>query len=266
MKKTTLFLLFIFAVLNIKAQTVAWSSDCEDLTGFQAADVDGDGYNWLIASGGEALGFSTGQLLASFHYFGCDNLLATPAGVIVLPANATDITFKLRVAASSAQYPLESFEIFVFDEADFNSEYKIYYERLQVGGAGTSKVISAPIPGSLAGKTIRLAIRHFQEAVVGEYFLIDDFEVSYTETLSIDDNELNQVQVYPNPVVSALKFKAKLPIDNIIIINELGQKIKQVKGVNIINNEIDLSNLSKGIYFVRFENENGVTTKKIVKK
>ena len=67
MKKITLlFSICAFLMANvINAQTVVWSSDLEDLTGWSSYDADGDGQNWTFyASGADDVGM-TGSFTAS---------------------------------------------------------------------------------------------------------------------------------------------------------------------------------------------------------
>lgn len=264
MKKITLFLLVALLFNSLVGQTIAWSSDCEDLTGFLIVDDDGDGLNWFNTYNAVSLGFNEGQVLASRHFYQTNNYLFTPEDVITIPETAADITFKLRVAASSESFPEESFEIYVYDEANSSDLSMIYYEMLQVGGEGTSKIISAPIPANMAGKSIGLVIRHFHENIVGEWFVIDDFEVSYTETLGIDNDLLAQsISIYPNPVTNLLNIDSEIPLKKVEIYSVLGKKVKEIKP-NL--SSISTHDLSSGIYLLRIESENGFAVKKIIKQ
>ena len=70
--------------------------------------------------------------------------------------------------------------------------------------------------------------------------------------------ELNAVSVYPNPTRGELRIK------DIRIFDMMGNKfpLRMAKA----GNEIDISHLPAGIYFVQITTEKGVVTKKIVKK
>ncbi len=81
-------------------------------------------------------------------------------------------------------------------------------------------------------------------------------------SLSVNDNTLLNFLVYPTPTENILHIKSKTEISKIEIFNKLGQKIK-----NISNNQIDISNLNQGLYFVKATDVNGnFGIKKIVKK
>ncbi len=81
------------------------------------------------------------------------------------------------------------------------------------------------------------------------------------ETLSFKE----KITVYPNPVNDILNFKTdnSVRIKQIVIMNQLGQAVESAK---MINNQIDVSNLSAGIYFVKFTDfENKEAVFKIIK-
>lgn len=81
--------------------------------------------------------------------------------------------------------------------------------------------------------------------------------------LSIEETITNLFSIYPNPTKGLLNIKSKLPIAEITIYNNLGQLLFTAEE----KNQVDISTLSKGIYFVKIKDENGRTeTKKVIKK
>ncbi len=275
MKKITLLLPLALFLNLLNAQTIAWSSDSEDYANYTALDQDGDGFNWGVYSGGaESFGFSSGALFYSESWSSGppasvltpDNLLFTPAGAIIIPGTATVITFKLKVAALDSGFPAEKFAVYVFDEAvGASSDTQIYETTLTSGGTGTAMDISADIPIAFAGKTIGIYVRHY-DCTDQNQLLVDHFEVSYSESLSTEDNALNLVSVYPNPVKDIINIDTNLKIDNVSIFNQLGQNVMQLKRGDIINNEINLSTLSNGLYFMNISAEDKLQSIKIIKE
>lgn len=82
-------------------------------------------------------------------------------------------------------------------------------------------------------------------------------------TLSITENELLDFLIFPVPTENILNLKSKKEITKIEIYNKLGQLIIK----NTIENKIDISTLTQGLYFVKAEDVNGnFGVKKIVKK
>jgi len=81
--------------------------------------------------------------------------------------------------------------------------------------------------------------------------------------LSVDQNQLANFSIYPNPTSGKLNIDSETTVTNINISNQLGQQVK----AKINTNTIDLSNLKKGLYFVKIKDINGrIGVKKVVKK
>ena len=84
--------------------------------------------------------------------------------------------------------------------------------------------------------------------------------------LSVDDNLIsnnNQIDVYPNPSTSIVTIKAEiLKIESIKIFSMLGKEVMQPK---VKNNQVDISNLPKGIYLLQIQSDKTKITKKIIK-
>ena len=81
-------------------------------------------------------------------------------------------------------------------------------------------------------------------------------------TVGLEENNALNVELYPNPVNNVLTVKG----DNIVkvaIFNALGQEVVAVEN----RNEIDVTSLNNGLYFVRVTDVNGnVSVNKIVKE
>ena len=85
--------------------------------------------------------------------------------------------------------------------------------------------------------------------------------------LGIDSRDFeNNVFIYPNPASSILNFivKNNITISTITINDISGKEI--YKAGNAINNSIDVSNLSSGVYFVTFKSDTSLVTKKFIKE
>ncbi len=87
-------------------------------------------------------------------------------------------------------------------------------------------------------------------------------------SLNVPKNELNDVKIFPNPVEKTLNIineGNEIGIKNINIINQLGQRI--VIKTNNFDNEIDVSYLLSGLYFIELTlNSNQRILKKFIKK
>ncbi|GEM_PF-995860 len=71
-----------------------------------------------------------------------------------------------------------------------------------------------------------------------------------------------EVSIYPNPTQDLFRVNLKADVlESVAIYNHVGQQIKEVT-----TKEINLSNLPKGIYFVKITSQSGkMTTKKVIK-
>ena len=76
------------------------------------------------------------------------------------------------------------------------------------------------------------------------------------------DNVNAYIKFYPNPANNVL-FIEGLTQHSVITITDLNGEM--IKNVEILNNQIDISNLKNGIYFLKIIDKNGVITKKFLK-
>jgi len=84
-------------------------------------------------------------------------------------------------------------------------------------------------------------------------------------TLSNEDISLekNSLQLYPNPTSSS--FSLSKEIQEVSVFDITGKQVKQFSKNTIIKNSYFVTDLNKGIYFVRIkENSNKITTKKLI--
>jgi len=78
--------------------------------------------------------------------------------------------------------------------------------------------------------------------------------------LSIEDNELQDLSIYPNPASEKVNIVSNNPIDNIEVYDILGKQVRTLRSTN----EVDVSDLNSGIYLFKIWIGNQVQTKKIV--
>ena len=95
-------------------------------------------------------------------------------------------------------------------------------------------------------------------------FELDNIYVSTTRILGVNNFESNDVSIYPNPANNSFKIRATNTIDRITIYNTLGQKMQELSP-NKINENIDVSSLKNGLYFIQVESEGKSLTSKLIK-
>jgi hypothetical protein len=91
------------------------------------------------------------------------------------------------------------------------------------------------------------------------------FSISCTNpcAVGIDEYDLQEVSIFPNPSTSQIAIDTDVNYDEVQILDVIG-KIKIV--VQNPTNVIDISELSSGVYFLRFTGDNKSFTKKFIKK
>jgi hypothetical protein len=87
-------------------------------------------------------------------------------------------------------------------------------------------------------------------------------DLSGCSLLSVNDELDSYTTLYPNPVKDYLNIESKLPILKIEIYSLLGSLIKTVRN----SDEIDLTNLDRGIYIAKIFSNNTVLSKRIIKQ
>ncbi len=120
------------------------------------------------------------------------------------------------------------------------------------------------------GEQIRFRFQLVSDgSTVKDGFYFDDFNVRTmsTNTASILKNEFLGISMYPNPTKEILTIHIPNRIQKIKIkmyaIN--GQLVRELKTVNEIT-QMDIRNLSKGVYFVDVQTADKVKTFKVIKK
>jgi hypothetical protein len=83
-------------------------------------------------------------------------------------------------------------------------------------------------------------------------------------TLSVEDNNLAGISIYPNPVNDVLNVK--LPPGAEVTDMRLFDVLGRDTGLSMVNNTINTTSLSKGIYIFSLETIDGSYTSKIVKE
>lgn len=96
-------------------------------------------------------------------------------------------------------------------------------------------------------------------------FYVDNIYMYVAGTASVDNNALLGFSMYPNPANNVLNISAKETIKNADIFNVLGKKVMSVN-INKANGSIDVSNLSSGIYLIKYNVNDKVGTAKFIKQ
>jgi len=86
-------------------------------------------------------------------------------------------------------------------------------------------------------------------------------DLSNCSILGVGENEFAEINMFPNPVIDILTITSIEEIVKIEIYNSLGKLIKS----NINKNDINIKNLSSGIYIIKIFSMDKMANKKIIK-
>ena len=97
-------------------------------------------------------------------------------------------------------------------------------------------------------------------------FAVDDFKVSAT-TLSTDTFFKSNFAMYPNPAKNVLNISgnAGLSMDNVVITDLNGRVVKQQNLGGVASSEVNVSDLTSGMYFITISSAEGNGTSKFMK-
>ena len=118
-------------------------------------------------------------------------------------------------------------------------------------------------PGSVATPYLVFSILSTNIAFNGNEAVFDDIKIFQNLVLKIVNSIFDLVAIYPNPTKNLL-YIDNIELDQISVYNNLGALIKEFKTNNELKNQIDLSNFSKGFYFIKLEKNQNSVLKKIV--
>jgi hypothetical protein len=138
------------------------------------------------------------------------------------------------------------------DDADFYfADSLIYSWQWSIGANGSDGVNSLH------------AMDFYGHATVAQYY-VDNIDYDYIAGIQ-QNSAKNKLLIYPNPASNLLHIVGTADYDNVEIINFMGQVIMTE---NNIDNQIDvnISNLSSGVYFVRLRGDKGIISGKFIKK
>ena len=89
--------------------------------------------------------------------------------------------------------------------------------------------------------------------------------VSVDQNLSTNDFEQFQFETYPNPMRDILNISANTNIEKVEMYDILGNQVKNLN-LNAQDNQISVSDLSRGVYILKTYIQGNVDTQKIIKK
>ena len=97
------------------------------------------------------------------------------------------------------------------------------------------------------------------------YLFVDNFVVEAFTPLGIDENQDLVFSYFPNPVNDQLTINAQTSVNDIAVLNMLGQVVLR-QSPNNLNCVVDMAALKTGVYFVQVSIGNKTQTVRVLKQ
>lgn len=265
------------------------SINSNPLSHFKCVDIDNDNDYDIVQSGNSKIHINTNNIFSTFN-------LTTSLDSYSYTFGDIDNNGFLDIICSTSVSSIPKLKILynnnnTFTEAHIfdNFKYPIVNDidndgDLDIIGFNTSTGRSVILLNNNSNFTeINLGnyIRSIYGDVIVNYNVIDfdndgdkdivmssEYELiifsSNLSTLSNNNFEIsnNDVFIYPNPVINKCKINTENKIYNVKLYDILG---KEIDNINLSDNEIDISFLNKGVYFLKIQFLNSTKTIRLVK-
>jgi hypothetical protein len=180
--------------------------------------------------------------------------------VVILPANHNFNQLRFGLKVENVVNVLTNgvtVRLVTFDENEVE-----YFQNFYLNNNREWEMISEDI--DLEGAKsfyISLNVYDFDNTDVNAYF--DAIELVNSATATVDKLDSDQVKLYPNPSSSHITIESKRVARSITITNSFGVVAISRTTSQKVNN-LDISNLSQGSYFVSVTTDAGVSVKRLM--
>ena len=180
---------------------------------------------------------------------------------IQLGATGNSLTFWAKSAASS--YPNERFKLGVSTTGTAAANFTVISTGAYIQTTATWTQYTYNLD-AYAGQNVYISIN----CISNDQFalLIDDYKVT-AATLSTNDFFTTNFSVYPNPSTGLVNVASKnnMAINTIQITDLNGRVVKNVNTKGVSETQINISDLTTGMYFLNVQTDSGSGTTKIIK-
>jgi serine protease AprX len=246
---------------------------------YTMADMDG---NTAFITQGANMAFEKGMLLVNSagnsgnDSWGIVGAPADAAGVLSVGAVKSDGTYASFSSRGNATQPTRKPDVVAQGQASYVIDINDAIGTLN-GTSFSSPIMTGGIvclwqalPNKTNAEIMQLVRESASQYNTPDYFLgygIPDLQVALNSALSLIDTDIvGSIKVFPNPTNSVLYFK--LPPSekelSVTIFDLLGKQVLHTF-VTVINNKIDVSTLSKGLYIAYLETKNISKSIKLIK-
>ncbi len=189
-----------------------------------------------------------------------DWLISPP---ITLGASGNVVSFWAK--SCDADYGLEKFKVGISSGATTTGVTLLSTGVITTPSDATWVEYTYTVPTSFDGQEVYFSINCVSPDQFG--FAVDDFKVT-TSSLSTESFFKSNFAVYPNPATSVLNITSSnnAAINSASITDINGRTVKNVSLNAVTEAQINISDLTAGVYFLNVTSDAGTGTSKIVKK
>jgi len=187
--------------------------------------------------------------------------LISPA--ISLGSEGNTVSFWVKSLSNS--YGLEEYEVGIFNGTGTptDSDFTII-QTTQEAPFGEWEEVVISLNETYNSDTVRIGIHNV--GVDHYMFMVDDFKVTTTGTVSVKDVLASQLSVSPNPASNVINITntSNIIVNGASIADLNGRVVKSVK-FGAADAQVNISDLASGVYMMTITSDKGTTTKKIIK-
>jgi trimeric autotransporter adhesin len=251
MKKIILVSFIVFIAIQLPAQSI--SIQTVNSTGYSSSN----GNIFLEWSVGEMTAINT---LATGNAVLTQGVLQPAAIPVSLPVELLSFTGQLKDQYVELKWKTAQEVNAAWFEVERSADGSHFAYRGKLSAAGNSSYERDYLFNDTGLPEGRLFYRLKQIDVDGNS--------AYSNIISLDNNMLSGVTVYPNPVTSLLKIR--LPVGSsagkLVLLDVTGRLVRQLFFTTNTDHEMDISNLATGIYYLHVQYPAGAFTRKIIKQ
>ena len=172
-------------------------------------------------------------------------------------------TLKFWAKAISATYP-ETFKVGISTTGTAPANFTFITPAAGVTPT-TSWVEYTYDINAYQGQNVYIAIQCISSDAFA--LLVDDFKVTATAVASTQSFFANNFSIYPNPANNVLNLSVKngLSVNEITMVDINGRTVKTINNSFNSEMEINVSDLTSGVYMLNVNTDEGVATSKFVK-
>lgn len=221
--------------------------------------AEGTTYYWSIDTSNCA-GTSPGSVF-SFTTASCSSTVAPPQVSLSLPANGS------AVALDNSDPDNPNSTSFSWDDNDESQNFYTLYL------ADNESLLNASVFNNFnsGDQIINLTDNSTYYWKIESYncFGFTSSEIwSFTTSTTAGLNDMNQnlFSIFPNPVENIINIKGNGVIDNLEVLNQLGQRVLAIDGSLLTNKQLNISSLESGLYFIRLTANNKTEILQVIKQ